>query len=375
MSRPVAVVAAWDWVLFNFRLPIARALRDAGVEVVLVAPPGDYVERLQAAGFDFEPWVVSRRSTNPVSGLGAIARLATIYRRRGIGGALHFTMKPVFLGSAAARIARVPLIVNTFTGLGYLFGSSPRARMLRRVLAPYSRRVLGGEATRVVVQNESDGVALREAGWIQDDVDLVVVPGSGVDLARFARARSEREVVTVVFAGRLLRSKGVPHLVEAARVLRRKAVSVKVRVLGDPDPGNPDSLEPAEIERWRAEGVVEFPGHVADIASALAEADIAVLPSDREGLPRFLLEAGAAGLPCVATDVPGNRDIVEDGVTGLLVPFGAPVELAEAIGRLVADPQLRAEMGQAARRKVAEQYSDDKVAAIYVELVSGRDSR
>ena len=368
-------MAAWDWVLFNFRLPIARALRDAGFEVVLVAPPGDYVDRLRAEGFAFEPWEVSRRGTNPLSGLGAIVRLAGIYRRCQVRVAMHFTMKPVFLGTAAARIARIPLVVNTFTGLGYLFGPSFRARWLRRALAPYSRMVLGGQATRMVVQNESDGVALREASWIHSDADLVVVPGSGVDLARFTGERVDRNAVTVVFAGRLLRSKGIPHLVEAARILRINAGTVRVRVLGEPDPGNPDSLQPSEIDAWRAEGVVEFPGHVADIAEALADADIAVLPSDREGLPRFLLEAGAAGLPSVATDVPGNRDVVDDGVTGLLVPFGAPADLAEAITRLASDPRLRDEMGRAARCKVAEQYSDDKIAAIYVAMVSEQDRR
>lgn len=368
----MAVVAAWDWVLFNFRLPIARALRNAGVEVVLIAPPGDYVDRLRAEGFDFEPWLVSRRGTNPASGLGAIARLAAIYRRRDVEAALHFTMKPVFFGTAAARIARVPLVINTFTGLGYLFGASVRARLLRRALAPYSRLAFRCEATRVVVQNESDGAALREAGWIHRETDLVVVPGSGVDLSRFVRERHGRDSVTVVFAGRLLRSKGVPDLVEAARILRRDAPAIRVRVLGVPDPGNPASVQQAEIEAWRAEGVVELPGHVGDMAGALAEADIAVLPSDREGLPRFLLEAAAAGLASVATDVPGNREVVDDGVTGFLVPFGSPSDLARAIARLASDKVLRDTMGQAARRKAVELYSDDRVAAIYVAMLSGR---
>ncbi|HUP15136.1 MAG TPA: hypothetical protein VM848_03670 [Acidimicrobiia bacterium] len=157
-------------------------------------------------------------------------------------------MKPVFLGTAAARVARVPLVVNTFTGLGYLFGSSVRARLLRRALAPYSRVALRGAATRVVVQNESDGVALREAGWIHCAADLVVVPGSGVDLSSFVRERPDRDSVTVVFAERLLRSKGVPDLVEAARMLRQGTQAIRVRVLGDPDPGNPDSLQPSEIQ-------------------------------------------------------------------------------------------------------------------------------
>jgi glycosyltransferase involved in cell wall biosynthesis len=354
-------------------MPIARALRDAGVEVVLVAPPGDYVERLEAEGFDFEPWRVSRRGTNPASGLAAITRLAAIYGRRDVGTALHFTMKPVFLGTAAARVARVPLVVNTFTGLGYLFGQSVRARLLRRALAPYSRLAFRGAATRVVVQNASDGVALREAGWIHREADMVVVPGSGVDISSFVRERHDREGVTVIFAGRLLRSKGVPDLVEAARILRQDTPAVRVRVLGAPDPGNPDTLQPEEIEAWRAEGIVELPGHVADIAGALAEADIAVLPSDREGLPRFLLEAGAAGLPSVATAVPGNRDVVDDGVTGLLVPFGSPSDLARAIAHLAADKRLRGEMGQAARRKVVESYSDATIAATYLRIVLGRD--
>ena len=373
MRRRIAIVAAWDWVLFNFRLPVARALREAGAEVILVAPPGDYVDRLLAEGFHFEPWAVSRRGTSPVSAFGSIARLHGIYRRRKIDAAFHFTMKPVFLGTVAARTARVPLTVNTFTGLGYLFGATPRARFLRRALAPFARIASRGSSTCVVVQNESDGAALGDAGWLHRDAIIRVAPGSGIDVAEFARPRQQRDQLTVVFAGRLLRSKGIADLVEAARILAERGVSVRMRVLGEPDPGNPDSLHPREIAAWRAESAVEFPGYVSDMADALAGADVAVLPSDREGLPRFLLEAGAAGLPSITTAVPGNRDLVEDGVTGLLVPFGAPVELARAIEVLAADPELRIEMGEAARRRVEERYSNERVADIYLAIVSGSD--
>ena len=371
MNKTVVLVAAWDWVLFNFRMPIARALRSSGCEVILVAPPGDYVEALRSDGWDFEPWLVSRRGLNPLSQLASVMRLARIYRRRRVATALHFTMKPIYIGTLAARLGGVEQVVNTFTGLGYLFGSSTTARLLRTALVPFARVLFTRRRTRLVVQNPKDVEAIRSAGWIGPRVSVAVVSGSGVDLERFSPHADVHDTVVAVFAGRLLRSKGVADLEATARLLRQQGESVVVRILGEPDPGNPESLDEATLQQWRSEGLVQMPGHVDDVAAALAAADIAVLPSEREGLPRFLLEAAAAGLPSIATDVPGNRDVIDHEVTGLLVPPHDPKALCTAITRLASDPALRQRMGAAARKKAEVQFSDAAIADVYLGMVIG----
>lgn len=374
MSQVVAVVAAWDWVLYNFRLPVARALRDAGMRVILIAPSGDYVDRLRAEGFDFEPWAVDRRRLNPITGVGPVRDLAAIYRRREIDAALHFTMKPVFLGTVAARLARVPLVINTFTGLGYLFGPSPRSRLVRMALVPYARVVLNSRRSLLVVQNQWDREALQDARWISKQAAVTVVDGSGVDVDAFTSERQSDDVVTVVFAGRLLRSKGLVELVDAARILATDSPDVQVQIFGAPDSGNPDSLDEDVIAAWKSEGVVDLRGHVDDMVAEWANADIAVLPSEREGLSRFLLEAAAAGVPAIATDVAGNRDVIDHGETGLLLPDRDPVGLASAIRLLASDPERRAAMGINARAKAVARYSASAVAAEYVAMVGGRNS-
>jgi len=280
----------------------------------------------------------------------------------------------VFVGTAAARLARVPVVINTLTGLGYLFGPSIRSRLVRTALVPYARLILNSRRSRLVVHNQWDREALREARWISRETDVTVVEGSGVDVDAYTLERRSDDVVTVVFAGRLLRSKGLVELVDAARILATDSPDVQVQILGAPDTGNPDSLDEDVIAAWKSEGVVEVRGHVDDMAAEWATADIAVLPSEREGLSRFLLEAAAAGVPAIATDVAGNRDVVDHGETGLLVPDRDPENLARAIRLLAADPERRAAMGFNARAKAVARYSASAIAAEYVAMVDGRGS-
>jgi glycosyltransferase involved in cell wall biosynthesis len=223
---------------------------------------------------------------------------------------------------------------------------------------------------QTVVQNEDDHGALVRSGWLGKDAQLIVIRGSGVDLASFT-PRTDREEgdLVVLFAGRLLATKGVRELVAAAHLLAAREVPVRVRIAGEPDPGNPESIDEDIVTKWRNEAVVEMPGHVDDIVAELMNAQIAVLPSEREGVPRFLLEAAAAGVPSVATDVPGNRDVIDHEETGLLIESADPIAIADAIERLVRSPTLRSEMGARARSKAEENFSIERVATAYVDLV------
>ncbi len=173
--------------------------------------------------------------------------------------------------------------------------------------------------------------------------------------------------MVIVLGARMLRDKGVGELVEAARILRARFAAggptFIVRLLGAPDPENPSAFTDADLAGWRAEGVIEWAGPTSDMPRELARAHIACLPSYREGLPKFLLEAAVAGLPIVTTDVPGCREVVEHGRNGLLVAVRAAAPLADALEQLIREPDLRARMGAEGRRRALAEFSEDRIVA------------
>jgi len=176
----------------------------------------------------------------------------------------------------------------------------------------------------------------------------------------------------VLLASRLLWDKGLAEFVAALRQLRLQGRTVHALLAGTPDPGNPATVPEATIREWVAEGLVSWLGHVDDMAGLLGSVDVVVLPSHREGLPRTLVEAAACGLPLITTDVPGCREVVSDGVDGLLVPKGDSKALAQAIRRLQENPELARRLGEAARLKARSQFDEhiviQRTLEVYVEL-------
>ena len=183
----VALVSHWDWVLYNFRLPLARRLRARGLDVTFVSPRGDYVDALQGAGFGWLPWPLSRRGMNPLGETASLLRLAALYRRHRFVAVQHFTIKPILYGSLSAAMARTPAVINTFTGLGFLFSDDRRARGLRRLVFPLLRRLLHRGSTHTVFQNQADRARLVSDGLVPVE-RTHVIPGSGVDVKKFMPA-------------------------------------------------------------------------------------------------------------------------------------------------------------------------------------------
>lgn len=363
----VALVAHWDWVLYNFRLPLARLLRELGADVTLVSPPGEYVPRLEATGFRWLRWDVERRSLNPVAEAAAVARLARLYRREGIRAVHHFTIKPVLYGSVAGRLAGVSSIVNTFTGLGFLFSDGVTPKALRAVVLPVLRRVLHSRGVVTVFQNPADRDFFVRARLVPASRSRVIA-GTGVDVQRFSPAPTTDGVPVVLLAARLLWDKGIAEFVTAARRLRERGLAARFLVAGAPDLGNPRSIPDEQVARWALEGPVEFLGPRGDMPDLLHAAHVAVLPSYHEGVPRFLQEAAATGLPLVGSDIPGCRMLIEPGVNGMLVPVRDADALAEALERLIRDPSLRHAMGRASRAIAVERFDERMVLAQYEAL-------
>lgn len=357
----IVLFANTDWYLYNFRRSLALELQRQGYELLLISPPGPYGEKLRALGLRWEPVPMERRSLNPLREVALLWYLVKLLRREKPALVHGFTIKCAVYGSLAARLAGVPARVNAVAGMGYVFSSTDfKARLLRPMVRLLLRIALDGDNARLVLQNPDD-VALFERARLVAPGHIRLIAGSGVDCSRFVpipRMRSPGEPYRVLLAARLLWDKGIAEFIEAARRLRGEADAMVFQLAGAPDPGNPAAVPDAMLRGWVEEGVVEWLGHVDDMPGLFASVDMVVLPSYREGLPKGLIEAAACALPLVTTDVPGCREVVRDGVEGLLVPVRDAEALAEAIARLYADPSLAAQLGVAARERALAEFDE-----------------
>ena len=320
---------------------------------------------------------MDRRSLNPLREARLLWWLVSLFRKERPALVHGFTIKCAVYGSLAARLAGVPARVNAVAGMGYVFTSNDtKARLLRPLVRILMHAALEGRNARLILQNPDDVALFERAGFV-DAAHIRLIPGSGVDCSRFtARSSVVRDRATphrVLLAARLLWDKGVAEFVAAARRLRGEGRAIHFLLAGDPDPGNPAAVPEADVRAWQAEGVIEWLGHVDDMPALLHSVDLVVLPSYREGLPKGLIEAAACALPLVTTDVPGCREVVTDGVDGLLIPPRDAEALAQAIARLHDYPDLAERLGTAARVKALAQFDERIVIAdtlaVYRELL------
>ena len=361
-----------DWYLYNFRLDLIQRSKKAGYEVLCISPPGRFVQKLQEADVPWQPLPLVRNKSGLLSILPTVRALKRIFREAQPDLIHSFTLTSILLTWMAASGCRSARQIHAVTGLGYVFtGKRFKHRVVRGLLHPFLKRALSGPKVWTVVQNPTD----RDELMLEFGLDrqrMALITGSGVDVDRIVPRASERsssEQVRVGYVGRLLIDKGIGEFVEAAEWARSRFPNARFFAAGEADPGNPASVSAARLNQWKTSGAVEFLGHVDDIAGFLNRMDIFVLPTTyREGLSRSLIEAGAAGLPCVTTDVPGCRDVVNDGENGILLPSRDSRSLISALERLLADPEIRERMGKAARQRVVEHFSNDIINAKTLKL-------
>ena len=359
LSQPkLLITVTEDWAFVSHRLPTAYAARDAGYDVVVVARMGRHQKQIEALGFRTVHWNIKRESQNPFSELSALFDLIRIYRTERPEISYHVAIKAIMYGSIAAKLSGTNTLVNLFSGLGVVFISPTfKFRLIRALATPVLRWVMKPTGTRLQVQNRDDQTALNNLGISTPDrTDLV--PGSGLDLENFPETPEPEDTPpTAVLVARMLWDKGIGELAEAARLLKKNNVALRIVLVGNPDPANPASISEQQLQSWVNEGILEWWGRREDVADILKKSHIAVLPSYREGMPRSLLEAGAIGRPLVAFDTPGCRDLVQDGENGFLVPFQDINALAHTLEKLATDTALRKRLGHRAHEIVVNTHS------------------
>lgn len=358
-KKKILFLVTEDWYFVSHRLHIALALIEEGYEVLLAARFHGHRGMIEASGIRTIPVDIRRESRNILHELKTILELVRIYLREKPDITHHVATKPILYGSMAAIATCQPAYINAFAGLGFVFMASekPVKKVVRGLFVAAYRSLFVSKAAHAIFQNPDDK-ALFEKLRIVKKRKAVLIKGAGVDTRQFACVKEPEGLVTIVLGARMLWDKGIGELAEAAAILNSKQVPCRILLAGIPDPANPQSISQDTLINWQKQGILEWIGFQKNMADILTHAHIAVLPSYREGVPKFLLEAAGCGRPIVATDAAGCRDVVKHGFNGILVPPRNGAALAEALEILVNDPGLRTKMGRRSRQMVMAEFSN-----------------
>lgn len=367
-GRSVAFVVNSSEYFISHRMAIGLRLLSAGYEVHVIAPdscPG----QLNGVGFHYHQIKMSRKGKNLLGELIAIHALHSLFTKIQPSIVHLVTIKPYLYGGIAARWACVPAVVSAVAGLGILFSQDTfKSRLLRVLLYPFYRIAFGHPNQKVIFQNRDDMAFLqRFAGltWPKS----VLIRGAGVDLQQYPYKPEPTGVPVVSLASRLLKDKGVLEFVEASRILKRRGVIADFWLIGAPDFGNANTVPLTQLEEWQQAGLVKCLGYRENIAYLFSLSHVVTLPSFYgEGLPKVLLEAAACGRAVVTTDHPGCRDAIKAGESGLLIPIKDSVALADALEKLIGNPALRQQLGQAGRQLAEESFDIEKVIDAHIQI-------
>lgn len=365
-SRTLVFAANSAWNILHFRMNLIRTTRDLGLVPVALVPPGEGQEELGAMGVAVHTIPMRADSASPLSGVILVGRYAAALRIIRPTAFLGFTPKPNIFGSIAASALGIP-VINNVTGLGTAFIHGG----ILGALVPNLYRLAFRRSNKVFFHNEEDMNLFVQRSLVRQG-QAEVIPGSGVDLERFVPKPlgGGPHNPVFLFIGRLLREKGIVEFVEAAQLVRREAPDARFQVLGSLDRGK-RGVAGEVLEQWIEQGAIEYLGSTADVRPCIEAADCVVLPSYREGMPRVLLEAAAMARPLIGTDVPGCRQIVDDGITGYRCAARSARSLAEAMMKIIAlSPYQRQQLGARSRAIVEARFGDDRVDAAYVAALS-----
>jgi glycosyltransferase involved in cell wall biosynthesis len=353
-----------------FRRPFLQRLAERGHTTWVAAPEGWGIDRILATGASFLPlsstqgWSFGAKQgatssyMNPLRDVDAVRDIRRACRVVRPDLVLSYTHKMTLLAPFAARLAGVPRVHGMITGMGYAnLGGTPRREAIRQA---YHLSIRGASTfcDSVILLNR-DNVDEARRLHLAPGASLYLMDGEGVDMTRFDAPAPTWEAgkATFLLIARMVHHKGVYEYVEAARRLKREFPEARFLLTGSADPKHPDTVDPADLERWKRDGPVEMTGHVDDVRTLLRETSAFVLPSyATEGLPMSIMEAMAMRRPIVTTIAPGNRETVEEGVNGFLVPQRDVDSLTDRLRRFLVDPSLGPAMGEASRARCARRF-------------------
>lgn len=352
----VAIVINTSWNIYNFRQGLIKALIDRGVEVIAIAPKDTFSDKLVELGCVFVPIRIDNRGVNPLKDTRLLFDFISLYRKINPDFILHFTIKPNIYGSIASGILGIPCVSNV-SGLGTVF----IRKGLLLFFVKYLYRFAFLFPQKVFFQNKDDRALFVDLGILKYPKSELL-PGSGINLEVYHPLKfSRNDPFTFVLVARLLIDKGIQEFAIASRILKSKGLVFQSKIVGFFDRESKYNVDKHELDSWVKNGDVVFVGESRNIHQEFESSDCVVLPSYREGTPRSLLEAMASGKPIITTDVPGCREVLEEGVNGFFCEVRNPQSLANAMEKMMLlDADSLHEMGQNGR-KIAENRFDERI--------------
>jgi glycosyltransferase involved in cell wall biosynthesis len=368
-STKVLVVGAYPDSVVAFRGDLIRNLVESGCTVTVMAAPAtpNVAAEIESLGVRFQPFPVARNSLNPRKDWQTLRSLKAIFRDLQPDAILAYTIKPIIWGAIAARVVPQARFVALVTGLGYAFQApSMKRRLLNHMVVRLYWFALR-RADAVVFQNSDNRDEFLNRKIVSPD-RCHVVNGSGVNLEHFELTPLPPGPPDFLLIARLLGEKGIREYVAAARRVKQTFPEARFSLVGPTDP-SPDGIPLNEVQRWVAEGIVEYRGATTDVRPFISDCHVYCLPSYHEGMPRTVLEAMAMGRPILTTDVSGCRQTVEPGVNGWLVPHGNATELAQRMMWFIENRDRWESMGAASRKIVSERFDVRKINAAMLGIL------
>lgn len=375
VQMKIGFLSHLDLNLYLFRAPLMRELRKRGHRVYAICPEGDKNDALRKLGVDVVNYHVRRQSLNPLREIRTILEIRKILAPLGLDLLHTFTAKPNIYGTLAAKAAGIPVILNLVEGLGSLYiGHSLKDSVIRNIMEILYRQAFRLSNGCIFVN--PDDAAYMVSKKIISAEKVRIIKGIGVDLDKFSMQRYPPEKqasirkaldveskTVVLMVARAIWDKGIREFYEAAETVKKAYPDAEFLLAGGLDAGNPSCAE----ESFLKSGSVRWLGHRDDVADILSISDIYVLPSHREGFPVTLMEACAMEKPIITTNVPGCRETVEEGVNGFMVPAGDSHMLAQRIGLLIRDRNLREKMGRKSREKAKREFDVNRILQEYLD--------
>lgn len=373
MSRKkILFVINIDWFFISHRLDLALEAIKKGFEVHIACGISDKKEYLESLGLVVHPLEISRSGTGIFKELKAFLEIYRVLRKIKPDIAHFITIKPILYGGIISRFLDIKVKLFAISGLGYIFIKRGIFGKIARFFIKFLyKTALGGKNSYVIVQNSSDKQMILDLKAV-NRARVLSVKGSGVNLELYSFSKEQNYPIGVVMVSRLLKDKGVWEFVEASKILKQEGVEVKFKLYGTIDMENPASLIKSDLEKIADEGSVEVCGFAKDVNGVFSQANIVVLPSYREGMPKVLLEAAACGRAVITTDVPGCKDAILPNITGLLCKAKDEKSLAKQIKILVDDEELRQKMGRAGRELALNEFDIKKVIEKHFDIYEGR---